>query len=228
MRYFILIKYITAAAEHSVACIDKAVCTKDDAQAAEQPGGGGICSVCRTEALCANTATGDVWNDASAYFESGACSFCGCNTIHLGCALSTFSQVNCYSCGRAVCGRFAELNELIEHLRRDDTEPANAETSLHALNSLESMGRCLAALTLHSYDMTVDELASLKKIIEKIGASHPNAMCMATCIIRIKSISRAQTSESFACLTDVQTLAVGLPIFGTMITPHFIAEVREE
>lgn len=217
MKYLILIRCIAAAAEQPAGC-----------PAATEPFSyGEICSVCRTEAFGANTCTGDIWSDANAYFSSGKCQRCGHNTIHLGCALGSLQQINCYNCGEAVCHGFRELDELVKNVRNGCAELISHRICNSALNGLESMEHSLMVLTLRSYDMTVDELGWLENYVKNAGTCYPNTVRMINHSMWIKSVAYMPFWEVLAMAADAPTLGVVLPILGILITPQMVARAKE-
>lgn len=233
MRCLILIRYIAAAATHSAAYVGDAACPGDGMHAVGPAAQPGVCSVCWAGVFDTNTNTGagDLWSNAETYFNSGKCPHCGRSTVHLGCALSSLYQVNCHGCNGAVCCRFDELDRIIEQLRNGDAETVSTEALRSSLGDLEPMEHSLMILTFHSYDMTISELLSLKKFVGNangVGACYPNVVYVINCIIWSKSIVHMKANEMAALLADAQALAVALPILGMAITPHFIAEAKEE
>lgn len=228
MRCLVLARCVAAAVEQSAACFGAATYPEDGSYAAgffEYPG---ACSVCGMEVLGGSTGLGNVWNDANAFFDCGKCPFCGWNTIHLGCALGSQYQVNCCNCGGAICRRFNELDVFIERLRSDNGELVNDHIYYCALDGLKSMEHSLIILTLRSYDMTIDELAVLKNSARRGGMCYSNVTYVADCIMRVKSVARAQIREIVTFTANARALAVVLPILSSVVTPHFVAEAGEE
>lgn len=236
MKHLILIARIAAAAGHSAFQAEGIACAgyiAGNFVLSAQPGSSGTCSVCGTMVLDAGNGPGDIRKTAAAYFESGKCPYCGYNTVHLGCAISSLRQVNCRGCGEAICLKFAELDALVECIRKGGADSVDADGHFRALNGLEQMGHCLAILTLYSYDTTTDELELLKRFANKIGGAgeadtkYPNIEYAISCIAWVRSIFHANASELVILLMDAHMLAVALPILDMVITPYFIAQAKK-
>lgn len=236
MKGIILIRCIAAAAEQFAAHGSGAVglgCAAGIAVFTKQPGIDGVCSVCGAEALSTSIGAGNIWNDNGAYLSSGRCPYCWRNTVHLGCALSSLSQVKCHSCGRAICHRFDELDALIEKLREGTADSISDYICHYALIGLESMEHSLIALTLRSYDPTADDLELLENFIGGVcsrsgmGMRYPGTMYMIDCIKWIKSIAYMQADRIITSLANVQTFDIALPMLDIAITPYLIAEAGE-
>lgn len=194
----------------------------------------GTCSMCGTKTVGTENAAGDIWKDNDAYYDGGRCLHCGYNTIHLGCALSSLYPIKCYSCGKDICCRFYELDRFIEELQTGCAESTDIENFIYALNRLESMPRSLIVSTLYSYDMTVDEVNSLRKFVGRMGdrcnmsTQYPNIIDTVDSIIRIKTVFRARTEIIFNFLADARAFAIALPLLRIMITPYFISKADEK
>lgn len=187
----------------------------------ELPAVRSICSVCEDEVSdnCVDAQTG-----IAAALNSIRCPRCGANFVHLKCAPRSLSRIRCHGCEESVCCKTAELDAFIEQLRNGNTGPEDIAASRRVLDNLKSVGCNLMIITLHAYDMTVDELNLLKKATREAGAYYQDIMAAADHIIKVRNISCTQADGIVALLTDMHDITAGLLVLDTMITPHFIAQ----
>lgn len=199
-----------------------------------QPDACGTCCMCRKNVYNVESASGDVWGKDDAYLENGKCPHCGYNTVHLGCALGSLFPIKCYSCGKDMHQRSSELDVLIIQLQRREVTSKNARAHLSAFDSLESMQHSLIVSTLHTYDMTADELGSLNAVIKYLNngnsenTRYPKIVHMVSSLQWIKFVARAHAMrELLDLVTDSRAFAMALPVLGIVITPHLIAKATE-
>lgn len=200
-----------------------------------QPNAPGICSVCKTEVFSTNENMGN--GAQSTFFRGGKCPHCSYNTIHLGCALTSFSPIECHSCGGLVCRRSPELDAfVIGRCRSKSSQHIGINEHLDALRYLDSMDDSLQVLTLYSYDMTKGELLFLKDAMKCVaslngmGKHRLNIISNLDSIIQIKHLVYIQPDHLLAILAKMQSIAfaIVLPMLETIITPHFVAQAGEE
>lgn len=225
MTYLILIKCVMATVERAIAHPGDAM---DAIEFARRPLVHSICDACREELPSNSIDAGDILVGTAMNSNSIRCPRCRANFVHLKCALTSLSQVKCCSCGEITCCRSAELDAFIEQLRCGNIDSEDAGAIRHALDGLRSIGSSLLLITLDSYDMTIDELESLSKIVGDAGAGYQGIRSTVDQISEAKAAFCAPASETVATLMDANALAVALPILGAAITPHFIAQAKEE
>lgn len=189
----------------------------------EQPAIRNICRERGAEFPGCHGGAGDAPIDAAIDLSSVRCPICTADFIHIKCAPADLSQIKCCSCDRVIYCKAAELDMLIEQIRRGSIGPEGSGSVHRILDGLKSAGHNLMFIILRSYDMTVDELSSLKSIVGMAGASYRGVMHAIDQNIRVKAIYRMQASAIAASLANTQALATALPILDTVITPNFIA-----
>lgn len=203
MICLVLIKYIVAAME--------------------QPAARSICSACEKALLDshAETLPGAVADPAGV-----RCPCCGIFFVHFECASKGLSQIKCRGCERTICCKSAELDELLERLCSGEMDAEDADIGRRALDDLKSIGNNLMLATLHSYDMTADELRLLNGIVGSAGTGYQGVMDVVNQIIGLKTIFSIHADEIVASLAGMQALDINLLILSAVITPNFIAEAK--
>lgn len=222
MKCLILIGCIVASLEQSAMCSDDAMDTGDATAdgAHAQPAICGICGVCEAGLY-------DCSADATSHLKNIECPECGANFVHLECALKGPFQIRCSGCKKTVCCKTAELDAFFGQLRDGRIRPEDVGADCCALDALVAIGSSLMSTTLHSYDMTADELKLLKNIADKAGATYHEVVEIVEQLIKLKAVLYMRAGEIVASLKDAQALSAVLLIVGIAITPNFIADAKQ-
>lgn len=190
------------------------------------------CSVCRQQAFSiSNSSTGDMWDALSAFFDSGACLECSQIIVHLGCALASLHPIRCQKCNKEACYRNELLDEFFAHLRSGSTESVWAKEGAYicALIALESMQHSQIVMALQSYDMTIAELETLRRVANKMYVPYPRLVRMIDSVVWVKTVLRVRTiDELLGSLTDLLKINVALPVLSNVITPYLIEKADNE
>lgn len=187
-----------------------------------------LCSVCNTKLFPGDADAKGINDKVPAKLDAVICPWCQNSIVHLECALVNLSYIVCQSCGYTIYFRFDELGGLVQQLCTGEAEMVDMGTRESAFNILESMGQGLAALSLFTYNMTIDELIMLKQMAISTNKYYPNILASIDFIIQINTISCMFIGKLVSPQINVQALAAALPILHAVITPYFIEHACNE